>query len=664
MRKVGVILFLSLLTLSSLILISNMNFSADKLVSNEDGKETGVLLTSDDSFEENDVFLQAKDIDPNYYSSLSCEDDDWYKFWVDKGNDLFVHINFVRTNGDLKLQLFDDSNLFIKESNSFFNEEKLNHTATYSGFYYIKIFNFAVYNNYDLDIYLIFDKYEPNNIFAEAPEIYKGFHRGLYCKDDDYYRVNVKLGEEITVKILYDQFNGDIDLEIYDPFYGFIGRSDNWDKDFDQLTFIVSHTGFYYIRVYPKVATYKNWYDMKIINPEITLFYEDFEGTLSPRWTGLGEGNYWHVTTQDYSPANPVSSLWCANQSSGSYEKRENSMPIEYKDSVAITDLDLKDYCYLELNFEYNYSAGWGENVSISARITAEDYYLNPKYTNNELILEDDLSMSSGWKNHTIDLSFFCGYEHVDIIFSFHADTIDYWDEGIKIDNIRIRGSKDDNLLGSSLGINIGDEFYYHFPYVDENSWKNEIFGKHIHGLEGGEIKIEIFKINDQGTYWDVIARFWEPIDDFDELTGTDEIHYKIYKNALNMKQGSDFFIPANNIMQYLDRADNYDWFNDYGIDHWYSSQWRDYHVFFDYDDFGVELIYMSNGVLSGMMVWRKYDGHRIFEMWYGEPEDDDDEEEEEYQNSIPGYDMIIVISTLSIISVLMVLRFKHSKKK
>ena len=72
----------------------------------------------------------------------------------------------------------------------------------------------------------------------------------------------------------------------------------------------------------------------------------------------------------------------------------------------------------------------------------------------------------------------------------------------------------------------------------------------------------------------------------------------------------------------------------------------------------------MSNGVLSGMMIWRKYDGHRLLEMWQGDYEEDKEDEEDERHSSIPGYDKIIIISSISIVSVMMILRFRNTKKK
>jgi hypothetical protein len=672
MRKLGVILFLNIFVISSFILIYNINTTPDLSstrgnnfkTENADENEN-IPLTSDDSYEENDVFSTAIEIPMGYYPSMSCEDDDWFKFQVKTGDKFVINIYYDSYYGDLRLELYN----YTGAPYLAFDNETISWTAEYDNFYYIRISNFAISNNYDLDIYTIFDKYEQNNDFWSAAEVNKGFHRGIWWDDDDWYKFFTNAAEHISVNIYYQLSDGDIDIEIYDQFNTYLWRSDNWDKDYESLSFTSTYTGYYYVRVYNKTNNIKNWYDIKILGQEITIFSDNFESTyLDPaKWSKSGEINYFHITTRDYSPfSSGVQSLWCGNESTGSYEKKIDGYSVSYKDSVIINDLDLRDYYFAELSFDFNFSSGVGEKITISARVVGDNFYNSPKYTDKILEIEGTSDTTFGWQNHTTDLSFFCGFEHVDLIFSFEADQFDYYGEGIKIDNVLIKGCKEYNLLGNSLGIRVGDEFYYYFPYINNYLWSEEIFGKNIFPYVHDTIKLEIFAIYDRGIYWDIVARFWEPWDDFDEIKGTDEIKYTIYKNPLNMKAGSDNFIPNNNIVQYLQCADNTDWFNNYNIEHWCDPYWNDYSIEYFYGDFRVRLMYMANGVLKGMEI-DKIDVYweRVFEMWLGDPIDDDgdEDEEDEEKRAVPGYDLLIMISLISFISIITAIKMKKSRK-
>jgi len=137
------------------------------------------------------------------------------------------------------------------------------------------------------------------------------------------------------------------------------------------------------------------------------------------------------------------------------------------------------------------------------------------------------------------------------------------------------------------------------------------------------------------------------------------------------MKSGGGFFIPSGDIMTYLSRADNYDqehWDSPYDIHHWHDPRWNEYSIEFCYDDFRVHLNYNPNGILNGMMIEKKidkYSSQRIFEMWQGEPyeENDDEDEDDEEKRAVPGYDPIIILSLVSVVSIIMAKKIKKSKK-
>ncbi|TFG30237.1 MAG: hypothetical protein EU532_01240 [Promethearchaeota archaeon] len=665
MRKVKIIILINLLIIPSLFLLfttlNTTNLTSQNSNEDDNGNyyfENDLLKIADDSFEDNDVFSAAWEIQMSYYPSMWCEDNDWFKFKVNIGERFVVKINYDNYYGNLSLALYNYTGDLLD-----FDNETITWSSDYDNdYYYIKISYFTIFNNYDLDIYTIYDKYEPNNDILTAAKINKGFHRGLWCDDDDWYAFSANFGEIINISIFYELSSGDLDIKIYDK-NGYLGNSDNWDKDYESYSFTASYPGDYFLLVYTKTALVENWYDMKILSQEITIFSDNFEsGYLdTSKWSKNGVTNYWHVTTRDYYGTG-FHSLWCGNESSDSYDKG-----FSYKDSVIISDLDLRDFYFAELSFDLNFTSGSGEYISISAKVVGDNLYNSPKYTDKILEIEGTSENTYGWEKHTVDLSFFCGFEHVDIIFNFEADIIDNYGEGIKIDNVLVKGCKDYNLIGNSLGINVGDEFYYYFPYINEYIWRDELFGRNIFPYSHETIKIEIFSIYDRGAYWDIIARFWDPWDDFDELRGTDEIKYMVYKNPLNMKSGADYFIPNNNIIQYLQCADNTDWFNNYNIEHWCNPYWNDYSIEYFYGDFRVNLYYTSNGILKGINIYKMYGtwDEKVLEMWLGEPIDDgdDDEEDEEEKRAVPGYDMVIIISLICFVSLITAAKMKKTRK-
>ncbi|MFX1445183.1 MAG: PPC domain-containing protein [Promethearchaeota archaeon] len=678
MRKNGVIILLSLIIFPSLFLIYNTvnttNLTNIKI--NDENHENydyqnKVPLTSDDNYEDNDDISQAIQISKGYYS-LVCQDDDYFKIWIENGEEVAVEIYFMNSIGDLGLELYNASWASIGWSDGTGDMESISWVSDYTGLFYVRIYKLGAINNYDLNIFPIGDMYEMNNDFWSAPELFKGYYRHLNKRTDDWYKFNCEWGQTYTVSLYFTHLYGDLDLEIYqetNPTVAYL-RADGF-SDEESITFSANYYGFYYIKVYGKTSSIVNDYEMKIGGPEIPIFYEDFEGPISPKWSGIGGNNYMHVTSKDHSPLDlPGShSLWCGNESTGNYDKKVGGGSTTYKESAIITDLDLRDFAYIELSFEYNCSIGYGEQTNISIRALGSQYYLNPKYTNNQFELGGNSQSSTGWSNITFDLSFFCGFESVDIIFSFETrDTFDnIFYGGIKIDNIMLKGFKDNDIWINNLGINVGEEFYYYFPQVNQDLW-SDIFGKEIFAYQNGNVKIEIFSINDYGPYWDVVARFWDPWDDFEELQGTDEIKYRVYKNPLNMKSNGGFFIPSGDIMTYLRRADNYDgehWDSKYDIHHWYEPKWNEFSIEFCYDDFRVHLNYNANGVLNGMTIQKNYDNYeRIFEMWRGEPyEENKNEKDNEERRAVPGYDPIIIISLVSIISIIMVRKIKKSKK-
>ena len=624
-------------------------------------------ITWDDKYEPNNFIGNAPDIFPNWYSNLRCYDDDWFKIWMNMGDQFTIDLIFTHTLGDIDLELWENPTKMLTFSYSPDDNEHISWGASYDGFHYVRVVNNSIGNTYNLDIIMMgtmFDKYENNDEYGSAHELYKGYYHDLWCKDDDWYKVLLDLGEQCTIDTFFENDSGDLDLELYNKFNSItpIDVSKSPDDD-ESITFTSTYDGYYYIRVY--YTNNENFYEMKIGGQEVTIFYDNFDsGVPKSDWSGIGGSNYWHVTS--YDSKSPSYSLWCGNESSGTYNKEMDGKNVQYRDSIILSGLDFQDFCYVELSMDYKMDTGGssGDRSGFSVRVLGDQVYLDSKYTDNIFEMGENSQDSLIWNNFSHDLSFFCGYENVEIIFYFDADGFDDNYTGIMADNIRITGIKDEKLWGSTLDLEREEEYYYHISYIDHEEW-SKVFGRDLPWY-ASDIKFEIFGIYDRGSYWDVVVRFWDSSDDFDELHGTEEITYKVYKNPLNMKAGANFFIPSNNVWKYLDRADNYDWYGNYDIHHWDEPMWDEYNIEFCFDDFRVHLTYSSNGILQGMRIHKNYatSNELIFEMWRTDYGKEPDEEDEDEKDAIPGYDIPIVVILVSIVSIIYALKIKKSRNK
>ncbi len=267
--KIGVsIIFLLLIFSTSISLI-------DFWTTNKDFDENSLSISAgDDLYEDNDYDWQAYDI--SFYqgvwlSNISGNgvlfDDDYYGIYIEFGyQHVKVNLTFLNTLGNIDLELWDEWGILHASSNSPTNDEYIDFFAPHDGYYYIKVLGNFTGNFYDLmwESYFTDDEYEENDDWFNATDIsgpnhrFK-IHRGIQA-DDDWYKVFLMPGEDwIHIEVDYNQFDGDIDFELY-HYDGFTLNLIDWTFDTFIDTF-VTLTGIYYIRIYGENAT--NEYDLR-----------------------------------------------------------------------------------------------------------------------------------------------------------------------------------------------------------------------------------------------------------------------------------------------------------------------------------------------------------------------------------------------------------------
>ncbi|MHA1291410.1 MAG: hypothetical protein ACTSQJ_01940 [Promethearchaeota archaeon] len=402
------------------------------------------------------------------------------------------------------------------------------------------------------------------------------------------------------------------------------------------------------------------------------VFYDSFESGADSKWQGFGGRNYWHVTNTDgYSG---TKSLWCANETTGFFEKKSGGASIRVRDSLTLTDIDLKNFDKANMSFwiKLDGEVGFFDLLNITVKIKNSQLYFNQKYSDIIIELNHTMKNYLSWHYYYIDLSFFCGYEHIDFIFTF--DSIDNFNNlysGVKIDEVKIGGNTDNSEIGTEFCPNEDDSFYYYIATVDYFQYL-KFFGKPPIGTLEERIKVKIFDISSNSFYWDVIIRLWDPTDDFDSIGDGDEYNLIVYKNPINMMGGADFFIPCNDVwtyIQWFDHVDDTDFDGKFYIN---SNSWKDewdnkmrFEIEIVFDKFYVRKIYKEDGVLESLLI-EMFSGPRIFEMFLEHNEDygsgDENKGPEDIYVTIPGYNLIILISSIFVISI--ILEFKCKKYK
>ncbi len=112
----------------------------------------GTGPVEDDQYEENDDKNESAEVDYGNYTDLYCQDDDWYKIYLDDGDDINVTINFDGDEADLDLELYDEDDNLIDGSYGTGDNESVEAADVDEGWYYIKVFRFEGRTNYTMSI--------------------------------------------------------------------------------------------------------------------------------------------------------------------------------------------------------------------------------------------------------------------------------------------------------------------------------------------------------------------------------------------------------------------------------------------------------------------------------------------------------------------------------
>jgi hypothetical protein len=213
-----------------------------------------------DAYEVNNTMATAHDLSFSPLTPLSTTgvatqgDEDWYKISSEVNNStLVVNIDFVHSNGNIDLEVYDNAGSLVGSSITALDVENVRASVN-SGDYFIRVLGANAYNDYDV-IWSIAadDSYENNGDFASSASL-DGLEGALIegiQYDDDWFSVTTDVGDvRLLVNLLFTHNSGDLSLEIYDSAQNLLRSSESatnnesiiWGTDPDGAT--------YHIRVF------------------------------------------------------------------------------------------------------------------------------------------------------------------------------------------------------------------------------------------------------------------------------------------------------------------------------------------------------------------------------------------------------------------------------
>ncbi len=229
---------------------------------------------NDDRMEDNDDYINASNFNPHYEPGLRIlgNDEDWFQFYLNVGDEVQVDIYFSHLEGDLDLELYDpyDSINPRLTSTSITDNENVMFIAESSGFWRIRVFHFSGDSNvyYDLNIWVNSDDWaEENDYFSQARWVTLDFYSDLkiVSYDEDWFQFYLINGDVVDVDIYFSHLDGDLNLELYSPTDSFTPQIGSYSTNNEEhLSFTATMDGDWRIRVYRENGVADVYYGLYI----------------------------------------------------------------------------------------------------------------------------------------------------------------------------------------------------------------------------------------------------------------------------------------------------------------------------------------------------------------------------------------------------------------
>jgi hypothetical protein len=241
---------------------------------------------------DNEIALANVAFDEDVFTgSTSCPaDNDFFAIDLANGDALEVLASFDNAEGDIDLNLYDPSTVYLTSAFSVTDDELLTWTANTDGTHYLEVVlasdnGVTPGNSYDIEFDLVSticlpDSFEPNESLQDAAAVTAGTYADLTsCGDPDWFEIALGAGESLNLDVLFEHAEGDIDITLYDDGATVLMVSDSSDDD-EGFVFNAGAAGTYFVEVELVADTGPdagNSYDLSFTTATINCTADAFE---------------------------------------------------------------------------------------------------------------------------------------------------------------------------------------------------------------------------------------------------------------------------------------------------------------------------------------------------------------------------------------------------
>jgi subtilisin family serine protease len=235
---------------------------------------------ADDRLEPNDTAADAAPVTTGFYPWLYLHGNpDYYKVEAAAGGPIVCSIESLGTLGELEVALLDSAQQTVAVSSNTGNPFSAGmtrlHTLSFvppaAGTYYLLVRPLTGPGQpYRMDVQVAApdDAYEPNNSVVEAATLTPGAgatYKNLVANDDDYYRVNLTVGQYLYGMATFDHSLGDLGIQAIAP-DGFTVVAQDDRSSYGEFFAGVqaSQSGDYYVRIYRPQNQYQREYSLHL----------------------------------------------------------------------------------------------------------------------------------------------------------------------------------------------------------------------------------------------------------------------------------------------------------------------------------------------------------------------------------------------------------------
>ncbi len=236
---------------------SGVNYDMDVAI------EAAAVTCRDDGLEENDAASTASPIEAGTVDALtSCPgDSDFYAVNLAAGDELTASIDFAHADGDLSLALLSAAGTELIVADTATDDETLTFTVTDAGRYVLSVVLGTDAGEpgvaYTLDTSVTptaavcdTDAFEENDTLETPAALAPGTYDATVCRNDrDFYAVALGAGDTLTLELLFEDDDGDIDVVLYNPAGVQVAVSAG-STDEERIVYTAAAAGTYVIGTY------------------------------------------------------------------------------------------------------------------------------------------------------------------------------------------------------------------------------------------------------------------------------------------------------------------------------------------------------------------------------------------------------------------------------